>query len=532
MAEKQTQNTVFLPVTVKKRIAVYHAKEKLICGNSLYAIRFDFDSEWASYPTKTAQFRYRKEDGEWVKHATLFDGTDCPVPPIPYAKILYIGVYAGDITTSTEAAVPCLLSALSHGGQPEEPETNVYNQIMEKLNEAEKVLKDYPETEQAASEAVRYTPMDLTDDQKRTARENIDAANEIAVTATGEELVITDAAEQPLRDLSIIGKSRQINTPSPDAHATIATVGSVGYTDVSFNDEFFKFPSVDGGLRGIPVEDGGNYTDESGQQWVSDEIRYTNNRVVHTRRIGHVVLDGNSAVSYDDVNRCFLIAIDGLSSPSTTCLCNAFVGSAKDPVAYDIAVVSGGLMIHGTVFNEDDDALKEYLTVQAALGTPVEVIYILSEPVEAVLPRDVDYLEYLVLTDEENVIFSDDGAGLSVEYIADTRKYVDQHGGGGGGGITKETDPTVPAWAKASKKPTYTKSEVGLGNVDNVKQYSASNPPPYPVASVNEKTGAVQLSASDVGAATMAEVQNLFTSETWTFTLADGSTVEKKVALL
>lgn len=58
-----------------------------------------------------------------------------------------------------------------------------------------------------------------------------------------------------------------------------------------------------------------------------------------------------------------------------------------------------------------------------------------------------------------------------------------------------ETDPTVPSWAKASTKPTYTKSEIGLGNVDNVKQYSASNPPPYPVTSVNGKTGAVTLSA-------------------------------------
>ena len=35
------------------------------------------------------------------------------------------------------------------------------------------------------------------------------------------------------------------------------------------------------------------------------------------------------------------------------------------------------------------------------------------------------------------------------------------------------------------------KSNVGLGNVDNVRQYSASNPPPYPVTSVNGKTGAV-----------------------------------------
>ena len=34
---------------------------------------------------------------------------------------------------------------------------------------------------------------------------------------------------------------------------------------------------------------------------------------------------------------------------------------------------------------------------------------------------------------------------------------------------------------------------VGLGNVDNVRQYSASNPPPYPVTSVNGNTGAIEL---------------------------------------
>ena len=52
---------------------------------------------------------------------------------------------------------------------------------------------------------------------------------------------------------------------------------------------------------------------------------------------------------------------------------------------------------------------------------------------------------------------------------------------------------------------TLTKSDVGLGNVDNVQQYSSSNPPPYPVTSVNGSTGAVTLSipstAADVGAA-------------------------------
>lgn len=58
-------------------------------------------------------------------------------------------------------------------------------------------------------------------------------------------------------------------------------------------------------------------------------------------------------------------------------------------------------------------------------------------------------------------------------------------------------------------KPTYSKSDVGLGNVDNVQQYSATNPPPYPVTSVNGSTGAVSLSipatAADVGAVAVAQ---------------------------
>ena len=40
------------------------------------------------------------------------------------------------------------------------------------------------------------------------------------------------------------------------------------------------------------------------------------------------------------------------------------------------------------------------------------------------------------------------------------------------------------------------KSDVGLGNVANERQYSSANPPPYPVTSVNGKTGAVTVEAS------------------------------------
>lgn len=44
----------------------------------------------------------------------------------------------------------------------------------------------------------------------------------------------------------------------------------------------------------------------------------------------------------------------------------------------------------------------------------------------------------------------------------------------GSGGISAETDPTVPAWAKQPSKPTYNKSEIGLGNVDNSPDYAKS----------------------------------------------------------
>lgn len=73
-----------------------------------------------------------------------------------------------------------------------------------------------------------------------------------------------------------------------------------------------------------------------------------------------------------------------------------------------------------------------------------------------------------------------------------------------------DNPPPYPVKSVAGKTGdvTLTKSNVGLGNVDNVKQYSASNPPPYPVTSVNGKTGAVNLSASDVGAVPTSRTVN------------------------
>lgn len=53
--------------------------------------------------------------------------------------------------------------------------------------------------------------------------------------------------------------------------------------------------------------------------------------------------------------------------------------------------------------------------------------------------------------------------------------------------------------AKTDNPHSVTKSQVGLSNVANERQYSSANPPPYPVTSVAGKTGAVTLTNTDVG---------------------------------
>lgn len=74
--------------------------------------------------------------------------------------------------------------------------------------------------------------------------------------------------------------------------------------------------------------------------------------------------------------------------------------------------------------------------------------------------------------------------------------------------IAVETDPTVPGWAKNATKPTYTKAEVGLGNVDN----TADEDKPVSTATQNalsakvDKVSGKQLSTNDY---TTAEKQKL-----------------------
>lgn len=103
-----------------------------VCGNSDFVAKFAFDAEWEAYENKTARFCYNNSYVDVV-----FTGNECPVPIISGTYFFNIGVYAGDLHTTTPARVPCKKSILCDTGFPADPPNDVYNQIMEKLNSLE-----------------------------------------------------------------------------------------------------------------------------------------------------------------------------------------------------------------------------------------------------------------------------------------------------------------------------------------------------------------------------------------------------------
>ena len=68
--------------------------------------------------------------------------------------------------------------------------------------------------------------------------------------------------------------------------------------------------------------------------------------------------------------------------------------------------------------------------------------------------------------------------------------------------LTQETDPTVPAWAKAESKPTYTADEVGAAKKNHTHNMSDITDMPEWTKTENKPT----YTASEVGAATAADI--------------------------
>lgn len=105
----------------------------IVCGNSDYNVKFNFDEEWQAHSNKIGVFAYNR-DGEWQSEKVLFEGDTCPVPALHGVRSVWIGVTAGDVRTSTPADVPCRMGATDFSDTTEKPSEDIWTQILDKLD--------------------------------------------------------------------------------------------------------------------------------------------------------------------------------------------------------------------------------------------------------------------------------------------------------------------------------------------------------------------------------------------------------------
>lgn len=120
-----------ISIKVREKIAKVIGSPQIVCGNSDYAVTFDFDNEWDDYDAKTARIVWLDKASGRLRHAdVLFDGNAALLPAIYRADHVLIGVYAGDIRTTTPARVPCIGCITDDAPQHDDPSEDVYEQLL------------------------------------------------------------------------------------------------------------------------------------------------------------------------------------------------------------------------------------------------------------------------------------------------------------------------------------------------------------------------------------------------------------------
>lgn len=190
-------------------------------------------------------------------------------------------------------------------------------------------------------------------------------------------------------------------------------------------------------LPGIPVSGGGNYTDANGQQWICDEVDLA--RGVYVQRIGYTEYNGSEGeeiYTYGLKNNTFEILDNsvnylpvGSSENVANVLSNRYTPTSALSIYQrgtngTIAASTSGRSVRVAV-----DSCAGYTTdeFRAWLAqNPFEVHYILSKPTETPL-TDAEITAYKALcTNKPNTtILNDAGAYMAVEYVADTKIYID-----------------------------------------------------------------------------------------------------------
>lgn len=182
--------------------------------------------------------------------------------------------------------------------------------------------------------------------------------------------------------------------------------------------------STPNGLPGIPVSSGGNYTDENGQAWVCDEIDFV--RGVHVKRTDKIDMGTmNWAKKVDGV--FYSWDLNGIIG-NINVLCNRYVFGSRNEVyerpQKDKAVCTSETL-SSCFIGLADSAYTDQNALKAALSGAT-LMYALATPIETALSAE-ELAAYAALHSNKpnTTVYNDAGAGLSIEYVADTKNYID-----------------------------------------------------------------------------------------------------------
>lgn len=117
-------------ISVREGIAAQTDHTAYITGDGETWVVFDLGEEWEEKPLRTARFQ---TECSYVD--AVFRGNKCRVPVFTYARKLEVGLFAGNVRTTTPARIFLREGVRSAWGSPEEPAPNVYDQLMDALED-------------------------------------------------------------------------------------------------------------------------------------------------------------------------------------------------------------------------------------------------------------------------------------------------------------------------------------------------------------------------------------------------------------
>ena len=124
-------------IAVENGVASQRDTAVYICGSGDFTAVFAFEAGWPVEDLKTARFQT-----ESTYQDVLFRGNACPVPVFTNARKLEVGVYCGNLRTTTPARIAIREGIRSAWGPPEDPAPSLYDQILEAVGETDLRLEE------------------------------------------------------------------------------------------------------------------------------------------------------------------------------------------------------------------------------------------------------------------------------------------------------------------------------------------------------------------------------------------------------